>query len=161
MPSTTILSPVAASPIPFCNAFKKRGSSEITWSDGNTPSTAAGFSRSIRNAASPHAGAVFRATGSSIIWCRGTPVSCSAISCARYSLVITHVFSAAASGFSRSTVCWIIERSPSSASTCLARARRDRGQNRVPLPPASITGRKSIDFGMENTSYPTEARFAQ
>ncbi len=34
-----------------------------------------------------------------------------------------------------SSVCWIIVRSPSSASTCLARARRLRGQNRVPLPP--------------------------
>ena len=40
---------------PFCSAFGKRGSAipAITWSEGNTPSTASGFSRSIRNAARP------------------------------------------------------------------------------------------------------------
>src|SRR5580692_9117580 len=54
-----------------------------------------------------------------------------------------------------------MERSPSSAKTCLARARRERGQNRVPLPPARITGRKSTDFGIEVTSYSTETTFAQ
>ncbi len=58
-----------------------------------------------------------------------------------------------------STVCWIMDRSPSRASTCLARARRERGQKRVPLPPASITGRKSISFNMEETSYPTDITF--
>ena len=70
-------------------------------------------------------------------------------------------FSSPARGFRRSTVCWIMERSPSSASTCLARARRERGQNRVPLPPARITGRKSIDFDIEDTSYWTSGTFAQ
>src|ERR1039458_6724282 len=54
-----------------------------------------------------------------------------------------------------------MERSPSRASTCLARARRERGQKRVPLPPARITGRKSIGFGIERTSYPTDTTFAQ
>ena len=49
-----------------------------------------------------------------------------------------------------------MERSPSSARTCLARARRERGQKRVPLPPARITGRKSIGFDIEETSYSTE-----
>src|SRR5215471_632922 len=39
-------------------------------------------------------------------------------------------------------------RSPSSASTCLARALRLRGQKRVPLPPARIIGRKSIASDM-------------
>src|SRR6185312_12827831 len=71
------------------------------------------------------------------------------------------VLASEARGFSRSTVCWIMERSPSSASTCLARARRERGQKRVPLPPASITGRKSIGFGIEESSYPTNTNFAQ
>jgi hypothetical protein len=54
-----------------------------------------------------------------------------------------------------------MERSPSSARTCLARARRERGQNRVPLPPARITGRKSIDVDIEKLSYPTRITFAQ
>src|SRR5271157_202597 len=54
-----------------------------------------------------------------------------------------------------------MERSPSKAKTCLARARRERGQKRVPLPPARITGRKSIGFDIEHTSYPTNTRFAQ
>src|SRR5665213_3778768 len=54
-----------------------------------------------------------------------------------------------------------MERSPSRASTCLARARRERGQKRVPLPPARITGRKSIGFDIERTSYPTDTTFAQ
>src|ERR1700749_3146997 len=54
-----------------------------------------------------------------------------------------------------------MERSPSSARTCFACARRERGQKRVPLPPARITGRKSIALGMENSSYPTEGVFAQ
>jgi hypothetical protein len=54
-----------------------------------------------------------------------------------------------------------MERSPSSANTCLARARRERGQKRVPLPPASITGRKSIDFDIEDTSYRRTRMFAQ
>src|SRR6185437_15653937 len=71
------------------------------------------------------------------------------------------VLASAARGFSRSTVCWIMERSPSSARTCLARARRERGQKRVPLPPANIIGRKSIDFGIEEPSYRTNANFAQ
>src|SRR5208283_3080875 len=59
-----------------------------------------------------------------------------------------------------STVCWIMERSPSRARTCLACARRERGQKRVPLPPARITGRKSISFDIDETSYPTKTRFA-
>ena len=67
MPSTTMLSPAAATAMPFCSAFRKRGSSAITWSEGKMPSTASGFSRSIRNAASPQAGAVLRATGSCTI----------------------------------------------------------------------------------------------
>jgi hypothetical protein len=54
--------------------------------------------------------------------------------------VITQQFPSAASGARRSTVCWIMELSPCNASTCLARALRLRGQNRVPLPPAKITG---------------------
>src|SRR5580704_9010951 len=54
-----------------------------------------------------------------------------------------------------------MERSPSSASTCLARARRERGQKRVPLPPARMTGRKSTAFGIEELSYPTGVWFAQ
>src|SRR5580700_3198280 len=54
-----------------------------------------------------------------------------------------------------------MERSPSRASTCLARARRERGQKRVPLPPANITGRKSIAFNIEETSYATKITFAQ
>src|SRR5580658_5592651 len=54
-----------------------------------------------------------------------------------------------------------MERSPSRASTCLARARRERGQKRVPLPPARITGRKSIDFDIEDTSYRRNGMFAQ
>ena len=35
------------------------------------------------------------------------------------------------------------------------------GQKRVPLPPASMTGRKSIVFGIELPSYPTRTTFAQ
>src|ERR1700691_6093407 len=54
-----------------------------------------------------------------------------------------------------------MERSPSRARTCLARARRERGQKRVPLPPAKITGRKSIAFNIEETSYRTKITFAQ
>src|SRR5271157_3756648 len=54
-----------------------------------------------------------------------------------------------------------MERSPSKAKTCLARARRERGQKRVPLPPARITGRKSIGFDIAETSYRTNTRFAQ
>src|ERR1035441_6641099 len=71
------------------------------------------------------------------------------------------VSSILASGFGRSRVCWIMERSPSRANTCLARARRERGQKRVPLPPARITGRKSIGFDIEDTSYWTGTTFAQ
>src|ERR1035441_10015301 len=54
-----------------------------------------------------------------------------------------------------------MERSPSSARTCLAWARRERGQKRVPLPPARITERKSTDFGIEHTSYASNYTFAQ
>src|SRR5579872_3658280 len=71
-------------------------------------------------------------------------------------LVITHTSSGLARGESRSRVRWIMERSPSRASTCLARARRLRGQKRVPLPPAKIMGRKSIAIDLlaklQNTS---------
>jgi hypothetical protein len=69
------------------------------------PSTASGFSRSIKNAARPQAGAVLRATGSWMSWVAGSPGNWSAISSARYSLVMTQVFSIVASGFNRSTVC--------------------------------------------------------
>ena len=105
MPSTTMLSPAAATAMPFCSAFRKRGSSAITWSEGKMPSTASGFSRSMRKAASPQAGAVLRATGSCTICAAGRPGNWSAISWARYSLVMTQVLSSPASGFSRSTVC--------------------------------------------------------
>jgi hypothetical protein len=71
-------------------------------------------------AASPQAGAVLRATGSWMICPVGTPFNWPAISAARYSLVMTQVFSRPPIGLSRSTVCWIMERSPSSARTCLA-----------------------------------------
>src|SRR6185312_10192619 len=62
----------------------------------------------------------------------------------RRSLVITQMSSGRASGCRRSTVHWIMVRSPSRARTCLARALRLRGQKRVPLPPARMMGRKSI-----------------
>ena len=45
-----------------------------------------------------------------------------------------------ASGSSRATVCWIMVCLPSSASNCLARFFRLKGQKRVPRPPARITG---------------------
>ena len=93
MPSTTMLSPAAASAMPFCSALRKRGSSAMTWSEGKTPSTASGFSRSMRNAARPQAGAVLRATGSWTICSAGTPGNWSAISWARYSLVMIQVLS--------------------------------------------------------------------
>jgi hypothetical protein len=42
-----------------------------------------------------------------------------------------------------------MEPSPCKVSTCLARALRLRGQNRVPLPPAKITG---TNFGRAELS---------
>jgi len=105
IPSTTMLSLAAATAVAFCRAFRKRGSSAITWSEGKMPSTASGFSRSIRKAASPQAGAVLRATGSWTILPAGNPGNWSAISWARYSLVIIQVLSSPAMGLSRSTVC--------------------------------------------------------
>src|SRR5271168_2437207 len=108
------------------------------------PSTASGDSRSIRNAARPEAGAVLRAAGSLSICAAGSQSSCAVMVADSRPLVITQNLSAAASGASRSTVCWIMLRSPSSTKTCLARARRLSGQNRVPLPPARMIGRKSM-----------------
>jgi hypothetical protein len=40
---------------------------------------------------------------------------------------------------SRSTVDWIIERTPTRCNSCLGRAPRLSGQNRVPDPPAMMT----------------------
>src|SRR5260370_18168603 len=102
--------------------------------------TVSGSVFSSRNAASAQAGAVFLAAGSLRMCSRGTSGSCSTIRSSRRSLVITQTSAGSATGVSRSTVCWIIVRSPSRASTCFARALRLRGQNRVPLPPARITG---------------------
>src|SRR6266851_4562352 len=54
-------------------------------------------------------------------------------------------------------------RTPSSANTCFARARRLRGQNRVPLPPARITGANCIPvpfpnvIGLLTNEYPNNA----
>ena len=98
MPSTTMFSPAAARAMPLCRALRKRGSSAMTWSEGKTPSTASGFWRSMRKAARPQAGAVLRATGSWMICAAGTPGNWSAISWARYSLVMTQVFSRRAEG---------------------------------------------------------------
>src|SRR6185437_3761503 len=58
-------------------------------------------------------------------------------------LVMTQASRAGERGSRRSKVRWIMVRSPSSASTCFARAFRLRGQKRVPLPPARMIGRNS------------------
>ena len=81
-----------------------------------------------------------RAAGSARMLPRGTWGSCSAITSLSRPLVITHTLLASATDSRRPRVCWIMVQSPSSANTCLARARRLLGQNRVPLPPARITG---------------------
>src|SRR3981081_1678286 len=104
------------------------------------PMTLSGSLFSSRNAASAHAGAVFLAAGSLRMCSRGTSGSCSAIRSSSRSFVITQASAGLATAFNRSTVCWIIVRWPSRANTCFARAFRLRGQNRVPLPPARITG---------------------
>src|SRR5438270_7515679 len=62
------------------------------------------------------------------------------ISGCRSSLVTTQNCFTDASGRRRETVCWIMVCLPSSASNCWARFLRLSGQNRVPRPPARITG---------------------
>jgi len=51
-----------------------------------------------------------------------------------------------------------MDRSPSSARTCLAWARRERGQNRVPLPPATI---QDVIWVPQNTEAVIRMRFKQ
>src|SRR3954468_17460584 len=57
---------------------------------------------------------------------------------------MTQNLSFVASGARRLTVSWIMLCLPFSANTCLGMAFRLRGQKRVPLPPARMTGKKSI-----------------
>src|SRR5579863_2772352 len=110
----------------------------ITWSAGKTPMTASESMDCRICAARPMAGAVLRAAGSAKIWRFGTSGSWSTISARRWSLVRIQIRSGGSTGRSRSTVCWIRERSPKNRSTCLARFRRLRCQKRVPRPPARI-----------------------
>jgi hypothetical protein len=102
--------------------------------------TASGCSRNRRKAARPIAGAVLRPTGSAITCGFGNFGSCFRIAERRSLLVMIQKCFAEASGSSRATVCWIIVCLPSSASNCLARFFRLKGQKRVPRPPARITG---------------------
>jgi hypothetical protein len=139
-----MFSPAAATAIAFSSVAMKPGSSPMTWSAGNIPSTASGESLSIRKAARPAAGAVLRAAGSLRICAAGSQSSCFVIVSDSRPLVMTQNLPGPASGASRSTVCWIMLRSPSRTRTCLARARRLSGQNRVPLPPARMIGRNSV-----------------
>src|SRR5579864_3689829 len=107
---------------------------------GNIPITARESSLSRRNAARPIAGAVLRGSGSTTTCPAGRPGSCRQISSPTNSLVMIQNDSRVLNGISRSTVVWIMVWVPSRASTCLASLRRLRGQKRVPLPPARITG---------------------
>src|SRR6201996_7446880 len=72
-----------------------------------------------------------------------TSGSCFAIVSASRSLVMIHTCPSDTTGFTRSSVFWIIVRSPSSDNPCFGCARRLRGQKRVPLPPARITAANS------------------
>jgi hypothetical protein len=135
-----MFSPAAATFTPAASTSANRALSPTTWSEGKIPITVSGSVFSSRNAASAHAGAVFRAAGSLRMCSAGKPGSCAEIVSHSHLFVITQTSFSFATGNSRASVCWIIVSSPSSANTCLARDRRLRGQNRVPLPPARITG---------------------
>src|SRR5712691_3850508 len=137
MPSTTI-SPCLAARKAGPRSLAYSRDFAIIWSAGKTPMTASGSIDCRICAARPMAGAVLRAAGSAKICFLGTSGSWSTISPRRWSLVRIQIRSGGSTGRSRSTVCWIRERSPKKRSTCLARFRRLRGQKRVPRPPARI-----------------------
>src|SRR6266704_3474009 len=93
------------------------------------------------DAARPMAGAVFRPTGSSMMSTRHSlwyGLSCRALSSAWRVLVTTRM-RFGLSGRTRSTVRWSIDLPPSTDISCFGFFFRERGQNRVPEPPARIT----------------------
>jgi hypothetical protein len=125
----------AAAAIAVWNA----SSGEITWSDGSTTIVASGSRAKSNSAASPIAGAVSRRQGSATICSWASCGSCSAIGAASARLVMTHVRSGGTSVPSRAAVAWIMVRPPVKSRSCLGRAARLSGQNRVPDPPAMMT----------------------
>jgi hypothetical protein len=135
-----MFSPAAATIAACRTILRKRAPSAATWSAGNIPITAAGSERRSRNAARPMAGAVLRPAGSAITCRAGSRRACRRISGRSSGLVMIQKLRAGASGARRATVCCSMVWRPSSASSCLARRRRDTGQKRVPFPPARITG---------------------
>src|SRR5579871_5602719 len=107
------------------------------------------------------AGAVFRPTGSATTLSLLSRGSCCRIAGRRSSLVMIQKFLAGASGSRRATVCWIMVCLPSSASNCLARFLRLNGQNRVPRPPAKITGKKLEFFAILSIDLQSRFGFGQ
>src|SRR3954471_19067736 len=84
-------------------------------------------------------GAVLRPSGSLRICSGGTAGRSRRTASASASVVQTQTDSGGIAGASRSIVSRSSVRSPSRARSCLGRDLRDRGQKRVPLPPARIS----------------------
>ena len=100
-----------------------RGSFAATWS-----------------AARPTQGAVFRAQGSTMKFSFGSVGTSRRAAAACFGPHTTKVSLGRASGGRRPTVAASSGASPASARNCLGRLLRESGQNRVPEPPAMITG---------------------
>ena len=138
--------PFPAASSPAATASRKRPACSIQPSDGTTRSVGSSPRESARHAASATAGAVSRGVLSSMMALNDCPISrhCSAARKRCSSLQTMQGSSAPSSGARRSSVSWSIERLPARERNCLGRSSRDKGHRRVPMPPASTTGRMAV-----------------
>lgn len=85
------------------------------------------------------AGAVFRDSGSRISLSFVISGSCSRTRGAAFLVVETKIFSTGTTCETREKVSWIMVSSDVKAWNCLGFSLRERGQRRVPVPPAMMT----------------------
>ncbi len=140
------MAPSAAPRTAFCSAAVNAAWSVTVWSAGDTTSTGSAPPSLAARAASVSAGAVLRPIGSRIRAAGSTPFSRSCSS-ARKRCSALPTISGASTAMSapprpirRATACWNRLSSPPSDRNCFGKPARDKGQRRVPLPPAMTTG---------------------
>ncbi len=152
------MAPSTAPRTAACSAAVKAAASVTVWSAGDTTRIGSAPPSRAASAASVNAGAVLRPTGSRIKAAGSTFFSRNCSSARKRCSALPTIsgastaMSGAARPIRRATACWNRLSSLPSVRNCFGNPARDKGQRRVPLPPAMMTGWIVIDAGMETLS---------
>jgi hypothetical protein len=138
-PIVTRRSVASATSSARASVARNAGASPIAWSAGTTTMDAPGDVFAMASAASAIAAAVFRPSGSTSTWPRGSPCASRRTAAAWLAAVTTQVRRLGTSGRMRVSVSASRLRRPAIGSNCFGTRRRLRGQKRVPDPPAITT----------------------